>query len=105
MAKNNPLAGGPDFVEILCAALEQQTSTYSRPPSTGGTQISFRLREDRLALLDRLAERSGWNRNQVVDALVDKGLFALFSRLSNLTADEIMEDHVTQFMNTRAQRR
>ena len=96
------MAGGPDYIKILCGALEQRASTYSRPPATGGTQFSLRLREDRLALLERLVERSGWNRNQIVDALIDKGLFMLFDELSNASADEIMEDHAEKLLKTKA---
>jgi hypothetical protein len=104
MAKSNPMAGGPDYIKILCGALKQRASTYSRPPATGGTQFSLRLREDRLALLERLVERSGWNRNQIVDALIDNGLFMLFDELSNATADEIMEDHAEKFLKAKARR-
>src|SRR5437773_12065190 len=83
VARNNPLEGGPDFVQALCNALEQRLNAFARPRSTGGTQVSMRFREDRLAILDALTERSGWNRNQVVDALSDAGLLLLFGRLSD----------------------
>jgi hypothetical protein len=102
MASANPLAGGPDFVEILRNALEPvRHSTYIRPPFTGGNQVSVRLAQDRVALLDRLSERSGWNRNQIIDALIDKGLFVLFGALSDSTADEIMNEHAGKLMASR----
>lgn len=94
MAKNNPMSGGPDFVELLKNALEGKVDGFVRPPATGGLQISLRFREDRLILLNQLSERSGWNRTQVVDALIDKGLFALFERLPSGLADEIIQNTV-----------
>ena len=96
------MAGGPDFVEILRNALDPaKNASYIRPPFTGGTQVSLRIAQDRLALLERLSERSGWNRNQVIDALVDKGLYVLFDRLSDATADEILDEHVAKLMASR----
>lgn len=103
MAANNPMAG-PDFVEALRNVLEERAPSFTRPPSTGGTQVSLRFREDRLALLDRLSEYSGWNRNQIVDALTDKGLFVLFVRLSDDVADEIMGSHAKTLLKLRRQR-
>lgn len=102
MANLNPMAGGPDFVEILRNALEPvKNATYIRPPFTGGNQVSVRLAQDRIALLDRLSDRSGWNRNQIIDALIDKGLLILFNTLSDATADEIMDAHARNLMNSR----
>jgi hypothetical protein len=98
VARNNPMAGGPDFIELLKNALEGRVAGFARPPATGGTQVSFRFREDRLTLLDTLVERSGWNRTQVIDALIDKGLFVLFERLTTSASDEVMESHVKAVM-------
>ena len=93
MAKNNPMAGGPDFIELLKNALEGRVAGFVRPPATGGTQVSVRFREDRLMLLDTLAERSGWNRTQIIDVLIDKGIYVLFERLTTGAAGEVMESH------------
>lgn len=101
MAKNNLMAGGPDFVELLKNVLEGRVAGFGRPPATGGTQISFRLGEDRLMLLDKLSERSGWNRTQVIDALIDSGLFALFDRLSSSAAEEIRDSSVEAIVKSR----
>ena len=101
MAKNNPTAGGPDFVELLKKTLEGKVAGFCRPPATGGTQISLRIREDRLMLLDKLSERSGWNRTQVIDALIDMGLFVLFDRLSSSVAEEIIESSVEAIIKSR----
>lgn len=101
MAKNNPMAGGPKFVGLLKHALEGRVAGFARPPATGGTQVSLRLREDRLMLLDILSERSGWNRTQVIDALIDQGLFELFELLTTSASDEIIESQVKAVMTAR----
>lgn len=102
MAKNNPMAGGPDFIELLKNALEGRVAGFARPPATGGTQVSLRFREDRLLLLDTLAERGGWNRTQVIDALIDKGLYVLFDLLTAGAAEEIMDSHTKVLMKLRS---
>ncbi len=101
MAKNNPMVGGPDFIELLKNALEGRVAGFARPPATGGTQVSLRFREDRLMLLDILAEHSNWNRTQVIDALIDKGLHVLFEQLTTSAAEEVMESHVKAVMKSR----
>jgi hypothetical protein len=98
MALNNPWAGGPDYVVALGNAIDKVPNAYARPPASGGTQISLRIAEDRLAVLDELCVKSKWNRNQVVNALIDKGLFLVFHQLSSAKVDEIM----TNVGNTRA---
>lgn len=106
MAIDNPMVGGPDFVRSLCAAIEQQPNAFlPRAPATGGTQISLRLREDRLNLIDTLSERSGWNRNQIIDALIDGSLFQLFAQLSDATAAKIRSKHVAKVLEPRRRQR
>ncbi len=61
----------------------------------------MRFREDRLAMFDALSEQSGWNRNQVVDALADAGLLLLFSKLSNSTANMIKDELVAKILKSR----
>lgn len=94
MIKKNAAVGGPAFVELLAQALDRRAQVSTRPPSTGGTQVSLRFAQDRLGLLDKLATRSGWNRNQIVEALVDTGLVQLFDRLSEATANAIIDELV-----------
>jgi len=101
MVTINRMAGGPNYVEALRNALEEQTMNYGRPPSSGGTQISLRFRDDRLMLLEQLSEHSGWNRNQVVDTLLETGLFVLFSRLSNKTQNKIIDSSVEKLFSSR----
>lgn len=90
MASQNPIAGSPDFVVVLRNALEKTPGGYCTPPPTGGTQISSRFADDRLAILDAVCEHSGWNRNQVINAFVDRGLFELFSYIGDEVVEKIM---------------
>lgn len=101
MAKHNPTAGGPDFVELLKRALEGKSAGLVKPPATGGVQVSFRLEEGRLAMLDILSKRSGWNRTQVIDALIEHGLFELFERLPNSLSSEIIDETVKSVVRSR----
>lgn len=90
MASRNPVSSGPDFVLALRNALEKAEGAYSKPPLTGGTQISCRFADDRLAMLDAISEQSGWNRNQLISALLDRGLFELFRHLEDDVMERIM---------------
>jgi len=105
MAKNNPMVGGPDFVQALCNALERPNEFAPSPPSTGGTQLSLRFREDFLTLLEILSKQSKWNRNQIIDALIQKGLFVLFDRLSDPTAHKILRERVSRALRQPGLRR
>jgi hypothetical protein len=101
MAKHNPFAGGPDYAVILKGALEQQRKAlYARPPSTGGTQFSIRLRPGRLAVINQIATQTGWNRNQVIDALLEVGLVALFGALADKVADAVMTAAASRSLET-----
>lgn len=100
MASRNPISGGPDFIAALRNALEQTPGAYARPPPTGGTQISSRFGEDRLALLDALSTSSGWNRNQIINAFVDKGLFELFRQISDSAMEKIMTQTTDKIIPT-----
>jgi hypothetical protein len=99
MARNNPFAG-VSFGTMLAKAIEGSATISTQPPSSGGTQVSLRFNEDRLALLDTLSARTGWNRNQIVSALVDSGLFSVFEQLRNATVEDVM----TAFVNARMAR-
>ncbi len=100
MAFNNPISGGPDLISALRNALEKTPNVYAKPPLTGGTQISSRFADDRLAILDAICEQSGWNRNQVINALVDRGLLVLFQQISDVAVDAIMDHAADKIMPT-----
>lgn len=101
MAKHNPMAGGPAYVEILKRAIQKEDSGFVKPPSTGGTQISLRFSEHRLFLFEELSRRSGWTRTQVIEALIDHGLLALFTLLDENVSDEIIKCVATSVMENR----
>ena len=103
MALNNPMVGGPDFIQILVNAVERIPQSYTRPPPTGGKGISFRMREGPAAILDELTRRSGWNRNQVLDALIERGLRDVFNTLSDQAAKDVMDVAAEALMRSRAQ--
>lgn len=93
MAKNNPMVGGPDYARWLAQSVNPQKlqNLAHSPPATGGAQISIRLRADRLRLFDTLSARSGWNRNQVIESLLDCGLATFFHHVDDVTAEDLME--------------
>jgi len=90
MAKRNPFSGGPDYVRALSSSLEAKAQLWTRPPSTGGTQFSIRLRPGRLAIINQIADHTSWNRNQVVDALLEVALVQLFDALSTKASEALI---------------
>jgi len=90
MARNNPFAGGPDYVRVLANALGAKAQLWTEPPSTGGTQFSIRLRPGRLAIINQIADYTKWNRNQVIDALLQAALAQLFEALPPKTAEGLI---------------
>jgi hypothetical protein len=95
MALNNPMAGGPDYAGVLRNALEKRPGAYAVPPSSGGEQVSIRLPEHTAALVDAITKRCegpAWNRSQVLNALIDRGLYDLFNLLGDKTAKAIVDE-------------
>ena len=95
MAKFNPVMREQDYLTVLGVALsapELGTVFRPTPPAAGGDQISIRLPKDRVALLDVICTRTSWSRNQVLIALIDRSIFALFEGLPDKTANQIRED-------------
>src|SRR5690348_8352190 len=106
MAKNNPFDGGPDYVTALCSQLNDGPNAFQvSPPSAGGIHLSIRLLDDRLELLDILCEKSGWNRNQIMIALLDKGVWFLFSGLLDEPANKIIKERVSRALRQPGLRR
>jgi hypothetical protein len=73
----NPMAG-PAYVVALKNALEKKLAEYHSPPRTGGTQISTRLDDFVLNHVEAIVQESGWNRAEVMYALIQRGLFDLY---------------------------
>lgn len=93
MATSNPLGGGPDYARWLAETVNPRKppGLAPAPPSSGGAQISIRLRPDRLRLLDSLSARSGWSRNQVIEGLLDCGLATFFHHVDDEISEDLME--------------
>lgn len=98
---NNPFAG-PAHVVALANSLdrERRPGAYTRPPPTGGAQISVRLADHLMTHLDILGQRSGWTRIQVLTALLERGLFDLYDQLSDETGEALMDDLTNQLVPT-----
>lgn len=105
MAKENPFVGGPDYVKALCAVLQGSNAFRVAPPSASGSQLSIRMLDDRLELLKVLGEKSGWNRNQLLIALLDKGLWFLFAELNDETAGKIIKERISKALRQPGVRR
>lgn len=86
----NPMAG-PAYVVALRNALERRSNEYTTPPRTGGTQISTRLDEFVLNHVEAVVEECGWNRAEVLYALVQRGLFDLYEFVSPDVVDRIVQ--------------
>jgi hypothetical protein len=89
----NPLSG-PAYVLALRNALEQRpTSQFQSPPRTGGTQISIRLPDFILGHIEAITAKSGWNRSEVIDAVLQRGLFDLYAFIEKpKVAEELIND-------------
>ena len=100
MALNNPLLGGPDFVKSLVNAIEVAPNAYAHPPQASGMATSIRLPKERVAVLDAIADatKGKWTRNDVVNALLDKGLFVLFEQINDGEMSKIMNQAAHQIL-------
>ena len=87
--RTNPMAG-PAYVIALRNALEQRQTEYTTPPRTGGTQISMRLDDFVFNHVEAIVEQSGWNRAEVLYALIQRGLFDLYEFVAPSVVDKIV---------------
>lgn len=95
--RTNPMAG-PAYVIALRNALERRKAEYATPPRTGGAQVSTRFDESVLNHVDAIVEECGWNRAEVLYALVQRGLFDLYEFVS----PEVVERIVTRIVSKMA---
>jgi hypothetical protein len=97
MTRPNPMSG-PAYVMALRNALEKdkRPSQYDYPPRGGGIQISVRLEEFLYNHVNAIVEKSGWNRAEVLTALVQRGLFDLYENSHPDTVDAIVEKVVAK---------
>lgn len=97
MTRVNPMSG-PAYVIALRNALEadKRPSEYNEPPKTGGTQVSIRLDEHVYNHVEAIVEKSDWNRAEVLNALIQRGLFDLYEFSSSDTVGAIVKKVVTK---------
>ncbi len=93
----NPFSG-PNYIVALRNAVERhiRPNEYMEAPKTGGTQISLRLPENVLNHIEILVEKSEWNRAEILQTLIERGLFDLYSGLNGSTVEEIIESVVAK---------
>lgn len=96
MSRANPMSG-PAYVMALRNALEQRAaSEYQSPPRTGGTQVSIRLDEFMLNHVEAITAKAGWNRAEVLNALIQRGLFDLYEFCSPESVEGLVQDVVAK---------
>ena len=96
MPRANPMSG-PAYVIALRNALEQRPANeYQSPPRTGGTQVSIRLDEFILNHVEAITAKAGWNRAEVLNALIQRGLFDLYEFCRPEVVDNLVEDVVAK---------
>lgn len=91
----NPMAG-PAYVIALRNALEDRKTEYTTPPRTGGTQISTRLDDFVFNHVEAIVEECGWNRAEVLYALIQRGLFDLYEFVSPEIVNKIVHNIVAR---------
>jgi hypothetical protein len=92
MVRPNPMSG-PAYIIALRNALEaeRRPTEYRTPPRSGGTQISIRLDDFIFNHVEAIVEESGWNRAEVLLALVQRGLFDLYEFAAPETVEKIIQ--------------
>ncbi len=94
MSRPNPMSG-PAHVIALRNALEQRPATeYQTPPRTGGTQVSVRLDEFIFNHIEAIGAKTGWNRAEVLNALIQRGLFDLYEFCKPEVVETLVQDVV-----------
>ena len=84
---------GPAYVIALRNALEKRLSSeYQEAPRTGGTQVSIRLDEFIFNHVEAITAKSRWNRAEVLNALIQRGLFDLYEFCTPEVVDAIVQD-------------
>lgn len=96
MPRPNPMSG-PAYVIALRNALEKRPSSeYQDAPRTGGTQVSIRLDEFIFNHVEAITAKSGWNRAEVLNALIQRGLFDLYEFCKPEAVDALVQDVVAK---------
>ena len=96
MSRPNPMSG-PAYVIALRNALEKRPSSeYQSAPRTGGTQVSIRLDEFIFNHVEAITAKTGWNRAEVLNALIQRGLFDLYEFCKPKVVDALVQDVVAK---------
>jgi len=96
MPRPNPMSG-PAYVIALRNALEKRSaSEYQEAPRTGGTQVSIRLDEPIFNHVEAITANSGWNRAEVLNALIQRGLFDLYEFCKPEVVEALVRDVVAK---------
>jgi len=96
LSRPNPMSG-PAYVIALRNALERRpASEYQSPPRTGGTQVSIRLDEFIFNHVEAITAKTGWNRVEVLNALIQRGLFDLYAFCKPEVVEALVEDVVAK---------
>ena len=91
-ARVNPFSG-PAYWVTLKNSLEKNGENTARP-RTGGEQISLRLDNHPLNHINTIAAYAGWNRSEVLTAIIECGLFRLYEHLSEETQNNLVQQIV-----------
>jgi hypothetical protein len=101
MLRTNPMAGGPAYIIALRNALESASrpGQYNQPPKQrGGPQLSVRFDDFQFNHIDAIAEKTGWNRSEVINALLHRGLFDLYEYSDPSTVEAVVHRVVEKLL-------
>jgi hypothetical protein len=90
----NPFSG-PAYWVTLKNSLERNGES-TRRPRTGGEQISLRLDDHPLNHINAIAGYAGWNRSEVLTAIIECGLFRLYEHLNEDTQNNLIQKIVEE---------
>jgi hypothetical protein len=90
---------GPAYVIALRNALERdkRPTEYNKPPKGGrSVQISIRLDEFVYNHVEAISEKIRWNRAEILNSLIQRGLFDLYEFSHWETVEEIVQKVVAK---------
>jgi hypothetical protein len=85
---------GPAYVIALRNALERdkRPTEYNQPPKGGGVQISMRLDEFVYNHVEAIADKARWNRAEILNSLIQRGLFDLYEFSHSETVERLSKE-------------
>lgn len=88
--RENPFSG-PAYWVTLKNSLENNGKSTARPKA-GGDPISMRIDTHPLNHINAIAELAGWNRSEVLTAIIDCGLFVLYQNMDENIQNELVQN-------------